>query len=139
MPASYAIEVTGRSDRTVTLRVCIINPEEPEIYRARTFALMLLGDVFVGQAGELPPLAQAFPEERRLDVPWIIAHADDFIESVTLDGWRNFPPPRGVRSSELPRESLPQATMTITVTDLRWLSHLRDGDRWESSAFDLRV
>jgi len=138
MSASYHVQAVKVSKTEITLRATIINPEEPDFYKAPSFALMLLYDSTLGWKHEKSELRKAILPEQMLNPKWLAQESSKYISRIEISGWRNYPasPEQDFSGSSL--DSLPHATIQIQVSSPAWIAHLEAGEEWESAAFDIQ-
>jgi hypothetical protein len=123
----YTVKVIEKHDRTVTLRVEVINPDQDELSENLSFALMVLREGTDGHPGA--PLAMEVSFYDTLDEDWLQLYTRGFIESS-----RSVTEP-GTAGSELERDWT-KGSLTITVTDPAWIEHLQPGTEFASRAFE---
>ncbi len=143
MSELFRVKVLRVAQKSVTLQLVIIHPDQQRFYTTRSFALQLLWEPthlsyeFEGERvyHHAPSaLGQTLTVEHLMDAEFVIAHQAHFIASVALLETANYPPESLDWDDE---ESLPRAVLEITVTEPRWLAHLQAGMAWESAAYNM--
>jgi hypothetical protein len=138
MAAQYNVEAIKIENKTVELRLTIINPEEPDFYENPSFGLMVLYDRAQPMRYPDAELGKAIEPEKMLDPAWMVANAPKYISSVKIMSRKNHPADPDLDFTEATVDELPQATMKIVVEDSKWISHIKQGMTWKSAAFDTR-
>ncbi|MFI5914345.1 hypothetical protein [Dactylosporangium sp. NPDC051541] len=108
----HSVKVLEKYDRTVTLGVEVVNPGQDELSENLSFALMVLREGTDGHPDA--PLAVEVGFRDTLDEDWLQLYTRGFIESV---------------------RSMPERSLTVTVTDPAWIEHLRPGVEFAGRAF----
>lgn len=91
----------------------------------------------------MPPLKKAITEEDILESEWVLKHQGDFIESVTMPSSTNYPADKIYETSRKQFDEMratngnPTAVFIITVTDAKWIEHLKQGFEWETASYDM--
>ena len=114
MSTLWNAEAERIEGRTAVLRLVRVHPDAGPFRDDATFALRVVHEALDEEAG---PLGEAVNEDLVLTERWTDANAGRFIAGVEVD------------------EDGDVATYRITVTDERWLAHIRSGAHWHSAAF----
>jgi hypothetical protein len=147
----YQVRVLAVAENRVTCRVtALISGTGEDLPPSRTLALQFLwepwrwfseglsrevsgGTVTPEQAEELgrtAPIGRELAGRDICDGDWTRANVARFIKEVEVYD-------RVCVPGDSPDESWPtQGIYVITVTDLRWLAHLRPGMEWGTTAYD---
>lgn len=139
MPALTKIEVIEKEDRSVVLRILIIHPDETEFYEEQNYALQLLWEAGDPRLGIKCSLTQAISYEQIRDKAWVVVEVMEYIEKSKITSTKNYPPPADISNEDyenINEEKIPSALLSITVTDKKWIEHLRVGLSWESAAYN---
>ena len=86
------------------------------------------------ELGRVAPIGRELADQDICDGDWIRANIDRFVRQVEVRD-RNLV----TRDCDDTDDEVlldPQATLIISVTDPKWLEHLRPGMEWETTAFD---
>ncbi len=137
MSSLYALSVQKiENDTTLVLDVQVVHPDSMYISGTPGFALMLLSDV----AGGDDPLAGEVDLETALDAGWMRKYARGFVRNVEIVELENEPPQAAHDDYEHAYWDTPdqwlRGTMRIEVSDPAWISHLSEGQSWDSAAFE---
>lgn len=124
----YKVKVVAKSDRTVKLRVEVVHPDSNYVSNNESFALMLLHEGARDTTNA--PLAQEVSFEDTMDKGWLELYTRGFIESSA------FQVESGSSEGQTPADWI-KGTLTVTVTDPVWISHLTPGAEFDSRAFDV--
>lgn len=142
--ALFNVKVLGKEEKSVVLGLRIISAEQPDFYRTKSFALMLLYDPIVREETPDAPLGREFAFEDTLDPGWVNANVDKYIAKARLSEKQNVPVKAdlGKMSGKQRRDfwksdEAPTAKFEIKVTSPEWIEHLKSGMRWDSSAIDV--
>jgi len=120
MGGYYDIKILAinRAEASVKMHIRMFNPDGSKIYDSVGFGLQLLEN---GRwKGSL--IGKEISFEDLLDENWCQKYANGFVKSVEK-----------VEQSSDP----PIAILTIYCTDAAWLSHLSEGEEWESAAYEV--
>ena len=150
MSEIYQVRVLKIAGDRLTCRVTALQPREPkEPPASKTLALMLLWEpwhlfseglyyafqpepvVTLEQAktlGRTAPIGRELAGRDICDGDWMRANVGRFIRKVEVRGRRVV--------EEQPQTIHVRATFVITVTDPRWLKHLRAGMEWGTAAYN---
>jgi hypothetical protein len=137
---THVAELIGKSGKIAHVRVRIVHGDERMICTSKSCALQLLWDAAHPSLAPACPLNQAISVENRLDFNWLVANEDRFIDQVRMFDAQNYPVPEDMDIGTLrgtDPDALPQATLEITVTDERWLDHLRKDAPWDTVLVDV--
>ncbi|MDP1915476.1 MAG: pentapeptide repeat-containing protein [Myxococcales bacterium] len=124
----YRVKVAAKQDRTVTLRIEVVHPDSNNLSDNESFALMLLREGL--PSGADAPLAQEVSFADTLDRGWLGLYTRGFIERVESKI-------ESGSSEGQSKEDWIKGTLTVTVTDPAWISHLAVGAEFDSRAFDV--
>jgi hypothetical protein len=124
----YRVKVAAKQDRTVTLRIEVVHPDSNYLSDNESFALMVLREGL--PSGADAPLAQEVSFADTLDRGWLGLYTRGFIERVESKI-------ESGSSEGQSKEEWIKGTLTITVTDPVWISHLTVGAEFDSRAFDV--
>jgi hypothetical protein len=123
----YKVKVVEKQDRTARLRVEVVHPDSNYLSDNESFALMILHE---STRDTKAPLAQEISFDDTMDRGWLGLYTRGFIERVEskVDS--------GSSDGQTPADWI-KGTLTITVTDPAWISHLVPGAEFDSRAFDM--
>lgn len=124
----YRLKVAAKQDRTVTLRIEVVHPDSNYLSDNESFALMVLREGLT--SGADAPLAKEVSFADTLDRGWLSLYTRGFIERVETKI------ESGSKEGQSKEEWI-KGTLTITVTDPAWISHLAVGAEFDSRAFDV--
>jgi hypothetical protein len=114
MSTLWNVEAEQVEGRTAVLRLVRTHPDAGPFRDDATFALRVIHEALLDEPG---PLDDAVNEDLVLTERWTDANAGRFVAGVEVD------------------QDDDVATYRITVTDERWIAHLRPGAHWHSAAF----
>ncbi len=114
MSTLWNVEAEKVEGRTAVLKLVRKHLDAGPFRDDATFALRVIHEALDDEAG---PLGDAVNEDLVLTERWTEANAGRFVADVDVD------------------EDDDVATYRITVTDERWIAHLRAGAHWHSAAF----
>jgi hypothetical protein len=115
------VTVMARQGATVSLRLVSADDQLAAI-EYETFAIMLLQEASGYYPERESPFSQEVSFEDTMDQEWQRRFARGFITSV--------------RVSDETEGEFPTAMLHIEVSDPAWLEHMREGDTWESYAYE---
>ena len=131
----------------VDLQLTIINPDQKSFYNTKSFALMLLLDPLRNEDTPQTTLLNEIPIQDILDFNLDIVRKKEnkVVKKVELHSIQNFPIDKKVNNysdSELrkfwsKKEHLPHAILSVTTKDKGFVEHLKEGEQWESGAFNV--
>lgn len=124
----YRVKVAAKQDRTVALRVEVVHPDSNYLSNNESFALMLLHEGL--PSGADAPFAKEVSFADTLDRGWLGLYTRGFIERVESKI-------ESGSSEGQTKEEWIKGTLTVTVTDPVWISHLAVGAEFDSRAFDV--
>jgi hypothetical protein len=124
----YQVKVVEKQDRTVKLRIEVVHPDSNYLSDNESFALMVMREGAQGVADA--PLAQEISFDDTLDRGWLNLYTRGFIERVESKV-------ESGSSEGQTKEQWLKGTLTITVTDPAWISHLAVGAEFDSRSFDV--
>ncbi len=122
----YKVKVLEKSDRTVKLRVEVVHPDSNYLPDGLVFALMVLHE---GARGRDSDLEKEVSFDDTMDRGWLELYTKGFIESATTNI------ESGSSDGQEPKDWI-KGTLTVTVTDPAWISHLHPGAEFDSRAWD---
>lgn len=123
----YKVKVVEKQDRTTKLRVEVVHPDSNYLSDNESFALMILHE---STRDTKAPLAQEISFDDTMDRGWLGLYTRGFIERVESKV------ESGSSEGQTPADWI-KGTLTITVTDPAWISHLVVGAEFDSRAFDM--
>jgi len=113
----YRVKVISNKATTAVFDVKVIHPDVSTIPADRSFALMLLRE-----AADDSALAREVTTDDMIDKAWVKKYASGFIQSVDLS---------------TSGKSTKRGRLTITVFEPAWLDHVKPGESFDTSAFQL--
>jgi hypothetical protein len=149
MSALFNVRVLNKDEKksTADLQLTIINPDQKTFYNTKSFALLLLVDPFHDPANKNPALFKEVPLDDILNfnLDIIKKKGSKIFKKVELHDVKNFPPPAEllslsddeIRSFWSDKTKLPHGILTITVKDPAFIAHLKKGQAWKTSAFNV--
>ena len=143
--ALFKVRVESTGEMACNLRLYIIHPDQDRFYATAPFALQVLWDSPQKSGKDANALRQAISMHDISNEHFVYNHIDRFIESVEYIERKNYPRKinfDGMSREELNtywsnEEKLPQAVIHITVTDSKWIEHLRPDMEWTTSAYNM--
>jgi len=120
MAGYYDVKILeiNQAEASVKMHIKMFNPDGSRIYESVGFGLHLLNN----GKWKNSLIGQEISFEDLLDVDWCQKYANGFVKSVEKVDQSSDPP---------------VAIVTIYCTDAAWLSHLSEGEEWESYAFEV--
>jgi hypothetical protein len=104
---------------------------------------MLLYDPIINGMGRDAPLSRKVSFDNTMNSDWLDEHVDEYIQSTSLDEVRNHPFSADLdgmstkqRRDFFNSSRAPSARFDVTVTQPKWLVHLRKGMEWDTAAYD---
>lgn len=124
----YRVTVAEKQDRTVRLKVDVVHPDSNYLPDEPSFALMVLRESTTH--GKDAPLALEMSHADSLDQGWMRLYTRGFIEQVTAKI-------ESGSGEATTKADWIKGSLTITVTDPAWISHLTVGMGFDSAAFSV--
>ena len=143
---TYGIRVLGKEASTVTLKVFLVYYDWDQIPYSKDFFLMVLWDQADTRFGAGGPLGDAITVPQICSEKFRLEHASEYVESVDTIDCMNYPI---TNKEELAtfyyeregrwenEDKLAQVDFKITVTDPKWIAHLKPGMSWGTTAYGL--
>ncbi|HEX4813681.1 MAG TPA: hypothetical protein VFV66_13110 [Nonomuraea sp.] len=115
------VTVTARQGTTLWLRIVSADGQEAAVPR-EDFALMLIEEAAEAHPDRECPFAKEVSFEDVIDERWLRRFARGFVRSV--------------RVTDSTAGQFPSSVLHVEVTHPAWLSHIHEGDTWESHAYE---
>ncbi|MGV3597808.1 MAG: hypothetical protein ACO1PI_08045 [Bacteroidota bacterium] len=137
--ASIKLKCLNKTENKLQLGVWIIDPELDTFIEQPYYFLQALYDAAKEKnTGEILSLNR----NDLTDAEWIINNAHLYVEDVWLIDAKNYPVDESVFALEDSQyqkfwkdlDKVPYAEFELTVTDPKWVSHIKQNTTWESMA-----
>lgn len=142
--SSYKLKVIDRKGPAVKLGVWMTEPKQNFFYEEENFALQLLWDGLNSADRKEAPLGKEISLDNRVDPKWMLQNTGKFITSVDIPTTKNYPiteEAQQLAGKDFDKfwndlKKVPYAEYEIKTTDQKWISHLKKGMAWDSSAIN---
>ena len=140
---SYHIKALANSGTQLKLQLEIISPEEYYFYANKNFALQIIWEAAQLLSKGKAPILKDISEDHILDSDWVLQHENDYISNVVVSDTKNQPDAAQIDQFTRPewdafrkKHGTPSAVYTIDLKDKSWGSHIKEGQVWETAAYN---
>jgi hypothetical protein len=142
----YRIRVLdlSREQRRVTFRVFLVYYDWSGVPTDPSFFFRILWDEADARFGGGGPLGHEVTVDQFLDEKFVDQNTQRFVEKVKQLSYKDHTFPDGkaptfVYESFKDEAKLTQGDFEVTVTDPRWIAHLKKGQTWQTTSYETKA